>query len=191
MTCSISIENLGIRNDEDTQILYGDGTGQNISGISTNAQAYATNEDLSDANVQRWDILRDAIRVARVDEYRANLIILHPEDFATLELTKDTQGRYILPSILPGGVAPSVSRVPIMESTAVTADDFFVGDFRRGGMLFDKLESRIRFFEQDRDNVIKNLVTVVAEERIAFPIWRSNAFVYGDFSDALLAGTGA
>jgi HK97 family phage major capsid protein len=81
--------------------------------------------------------------------------------------------------------------VPIIANTAVTLGDFLVGDFASGVQLFDRLQANIRFFEQDEDNATKNLVTVVAEERLALPIYRPTAFIYGNFATALAEGSGA
>jgi hypothetical protein len=38
---------------------------------------------------------------------------------------------------------------------------------------------RIEFFEQDRDNVITNKVTVRIEETVALPVFGSNYFIKG------------
>jgi hypothetical protein len=43
----------------------------------------------------------------------------------------------------------------------------------------------IRFFDQDRDNAIKNMVTIVIEERLALPIYYTDGLVKGTFSAAI------
>lgn len=175
-----------IRVAEDNQILYGTGVSPQMTGITVSASAYTDN--LADSNITRWDVLRDAIRQVRDDEYFANGILLHPTDFALLELEKDTQGRYILPSMLTGDV-PSISGVPIFENTAITAGDFLVGDWMQGASVFDRQQSFIRFYDQDSTNVRTGDITVKAQERLALPIWRSSAFIYGTFASALAQGS--
>ena len=87
------------------------------------------------------------------------------------------------------GDTPSISGVPIFENTAVTAGDFIVGDWSQGASIFDRQQSFIRFYDQDSTNVRTGDVTVKAQERLAMPIWRSSAFIYGTFSAALAKGS--
>jgi hypothetical protein len=72
-----------------------------------------------------------------------------------------------------------------MNSTAL-ADKFIVGD-RNYATIAVRAGISVRFYDQDQDNAIKNLVTVVIEERLALVVKRTDAFIYGDFSDARTA----
>jgi len=177
-----------LRLEEDAQILYGNGTAPNLEGITAVASAYV--DTLSDADVNRFDVLVKAIAQARADEYFANAIMLNPADWYSMMLTKDGEGGYVFPeSARFGGVAPRIAGVPIIANTAVTSGDFLVGDFASGVQLYDRLQANVRFFEQDQDNAIKNMITVVAEERLALAIYRPTAFIYGNFAAALALGS--
>jgi HK97 family phage major capsid protein len=177
-----------LRLKEDQQILYGNGTAPNLEGITVLASAYI--DTLADTDVNRFDVLVSAISQIRQDEYLANAIMINPADWYSMLLTKDGEGGYVFPeSARFGGVAPRIAGVPIIANTAITSGDFLVGDFALGVQLFDRLQSNIRFFEQDQDNAIKNMVTVVAEERLALPVYRPTAFVYGNFANALALGS--
>jgi HK97 family phage major capsid protein len=173
---------------EDAQILYGDGNAPNLKGITEEAQAYV--DTLADANVNRFDVLVKAIAQARNDEYRANAVMINVADWYNLLLLKDEDGQYLMPEAYRfGAVAPRIAGVPLIGTTAITAGDFLVGDFGLGVQVFDREQSNIRFFEQDADNVTKNLVTVRVEERLALPVYRPKAFVYGNFAAALAQGS--
>jgi HK97 family phage major capsid protein len=170
---------------EDNQILYGDNTGENLQGITAVAQAFSAITGLS--LVSKFDALVNAISQVRTDngEYQANAIMLNPEDFYIMLSEKDNESRYLFPDAVRfGGTAPRVAGVPIIQNTAVTKDDFIVGDFASGATLVNRQGVSLQFFEQDQDNVKKNLVTVRIEERLALPIHNPNAFVYGDFTSA-------
>lgn len=178
-----------LRLEEDDQILYGNGTAPNLEGITAVASAYV--DTLADADVNRFDVLVKAISQARADEYVANAIMLNPADWYSMLLTKDGEGAYVFPeSARFGGVAPRIAGVPIIANTAIASGDFLVGDFASGVQLFDRLQANVRFFEQDQDNAIKNMITVVAEERLALAIYRPTAFIYGGFAAALAQGSG-
>lgn len=173
--------------DEDGQILYGDGTGNNVEGISEVAQSYSA--VLDSGSVQyHWDVLANAIAQARTQngEYMANLILLNPLDWWNIVITKDSDGRYIMPESVRSGAAPfTIGGVRVAPNTAIASDDFFVGDFSMGATMAMRQGVSLKFFEQDQDNVITNQITVRIEERYALPIHNPNAFVYGDFTSAL------
>ena len=61
---------------------------------------------------------------------------------------------------------------------AVADGDIFVGNFASGAYLLDRKQSTIKYFDQDRDNAIKNLITIVIEERVALPVVQPDSFVY-------------
>lgn len=174
-----------INSVEDTQILSGDGTGQNLSGLVTNATAYSDN--LADSNVQRIDVLVDAVRQVVDDEYQPTAIVLNPADFYQIALTKDTNGQYILPWIL-GVVNPQLAGVPIVTTTAMTSGDFLVLA-RNAAQAFFKKQLTVEFSNQNEDNFVKGMVTVRAHKRLALPIYKPTAILTGDFAVALAQGT--
>lgn len=170
---------------EDDQILYGDGTGENLEGITGVSQAWAGITAMS--IVSNFDVLVNAISQVRTDngEYQASAIMMNPEDFYVMLVEKDNESRYYFPETVRfGGQPPRVAGVPIITNTAITKGDFLVGDFNSGATMAMRQGVSLQFFEQDRDNVQKNLVTVRVEERVALPIHNPNAFVYGDFTTA-------
>ena len=173
---------------EDQQILYGTGNSPQLEGITGIAQAYI--DTLADANVNRFDVLTKAVAQVRADEYRANAIMINVADWYNLLLLKDQDGQYLMPEAFRfGAVAPRIAGVPVIGTTAITAGDFLVGDFAMGTQIFDRQQANIRFFEQDSDNVQKNLTTVRVEERLTLANYRPSAFVYGNFAAALATGS--
>lgn len=172
---------------EDEQILHGSGSGANISGLSVNASAYS--DLLADSKVNRFDVLLNALTNAYNNEYMPNAIFLHPTDWLKLVTEKDDNGMPIYPAqILSGGMV-TINGVPVIASTAVTSDEFFVGDFRNGATLAVRQDVNVSFSSEHSTNFIDGNVTVMAEERIALPIHNTSAFVYGDMSNALALGS--
>lgn len=171
--------------DEDNQILYGDGTGENIEGISQVAQSYSLVLD-SGTVVHKLDVLANAIAQARTQngEYMANLVLINPIDWYNIAFAKDSDNRYLTPEAAYGASPLQVAGVRIVPNTAVQDDEFFVGDFNMGATLAMREGVTIGFFEQDQDNVITNQVTVRIEERYALPIHNPNAFVHDRFGTA-------
>lgn len=169
----------GLKIVEENQILLGDGTGNNILGLIPQATAYNTAlTQLPDDTM--IDIIRHAILQVRLSFYSASGIVLTPTDWHNIELTKDNENRYLMANPA-GNLPPMLWGRPVVESDGMPADQFLVGAFRLAATLFDREEASIAISTEDRDNFIKNMVTILCEERIALAVVRPLAFVHGSF----------
>jgi HK97 family phage major capsid protein len=174
---------------EDEQILYGDGNGQNLSGLAENSTAFSgAGLGLgggSNPTPNHFDVLRAGRTQARLLKRRPTVALVNPADYYKMESTKDSTGNYML---LGGGngINPgrNVSGLTIIDHTEVEPDDFFIID-PRAAQIFDRTGLSIRFYDQDQDNAIKNLITIVIEKRIALPIYYTTGIIYGTFTDAI------
>lgn len=173
----------GLAYAEELQLLNGDGTGTNLNGIYTQASALAANPAVITAPT-KLDVLRVAILQSVLAELPATGIVVHPTDWMGIETTKDSAGNYIIgdPS---GSIQKRLWGLPVVETQAITIDKFLVGAFKLGAQIFDREQARVELSTEDSDNFRKNLVTVLAEERLALAVYRPEAFVKGDFSDAI------
>jgi len=172
---------------EDYQLLYGSGSGINLSGITTNATAYVDN--LADDDISRVDVLVDAARQCRDDEYQATAMLIHPTDATLIKLTKDDNGNYIHPWIFMPSGQITLDGIPVVVTTAITAGQFLVGDFKLGAQVFDRKQASLEMSYENEDNFIKGMVTVRIAERLTLCVYRPKAFIYGTFSAALAQGT--
>lgn len=171
----------GLAFKEEQQLLSGDGTGQNLYGIIPQATAYSAPVSL--AGLTMIDVLRLAMLQAALAEYPATGHVLNPIDWTAIELQKDDIGRYIIGNP-QGGTAPTLWRLPVVETQAMTVRKFLTGAFKLGAQLFDRWEGRIEA-GYENDDFTKNLVTILGEERLALAVYRPEAFIYGDFDVAL------
>lgn len=177
----------GLMYVEENQLLNGGGTGTDLNGIYTQATAYsAPIVPTSAGNLTKIDVIRLAILQAFLAEYPANGIVMHPSDWADIELTKTDEGAYLFANP-QGGTDPRLWRLPVVETQAMTVDKFLTGAFQLGAQIFDREDANVEISTEDSDNFRKNLVTIRAEERLALAVYRPEAFVKGDFSDALAA----
>lgn len=171
----------GLALKEEQQLLNGDGTGQNLLGIIPQATAYAAPISIGDMNM--LDVLRLAMLQAALAEYPATGHVLNPTDWAYIETMKDEIGRYIIGNP-QGSTAPTLWRLPVVETQAIAPRKFLTGAYRQGAQLFDRWESRIEVGYVN-DDFTRNLVTILGEERLALAVYRPEAFIYGDFDTAL------
>ena len=170
----------GLEIEEETQILSGDGTGQNLLGLIPQATPYDVSR--TKPGDTRIDIVRRAMTQVRLAEYRADAIVLHPSDWEEIELTKTDEGAYIWAN--PRGLlGPTLWGLPVIDTTAVEEGEFLVGTFQMAAMLWDREDAVVDISTEDRDNFIKNMVTIRAEERLALEVSRPEALIYGDFEE--------
>jgi HK97 family phage major capsid protein len=61
---------------------------------------------------------------------------------------------------------------------------FLVGAFALGAQIYDRLTATVMISTENEDDFIRNLVTVLCEERLAFAVKRPAAFVKGQLLGA-------
>lgn len=171
----------GLKYVEETELLNGDNTGQHLNGIVTQATAYSAPISIADLNI--IDVMRLAMLQAALAEYPATGHVLHPTDWATIETLKDSTGRYIIGNP-QGTLTPTLWGLPVVATQAMTVRKFLTGAFKLGAQLFDRWDARVEAGFVN-DDFIKNLATILGEERLALAVYRPEAFIYGDFDTAL------
>lgn len=177
-------------NVEDTQILSGNGSAPNLSGIITDAADFdvssggAFYQSVDAAN--EFDVLVASLNQLALSNYQASYIMLHPTDFHKILLLKDTQNNYLKDQVY-SGLQPNFMGVPVIINNAISAGSFLCGNFNVGTQLWIRDNVNVEFFREDGTNVRDGFVTVRVSERIALTNYLPNAFVNGSFSTAKAA----
>jgi HK97 family phage major capsid protein len=168
----------GLKLVEENQLLKGSGVGNNLNGIYTQATAYSQATVAGDTRI---DVLRRALLQADLAEYPSDGIVIHPTDWAIIELTKDTTGQYVIGNP-QGTLSPTLWGRPVVATQAMTVDTFLVGAFRMGAQVFDRVLASLAIATENEDDFVNNLVTLLIEERLALVVNRPEAFVKGDIT---------
>lgn len=163
---------------EEAQILNGNGTGQNLSGIMTQATAYAA--PISVSSPTSIDMLRLAMLQAAIALYPPTGIVLSQADWARIQLTKTTDGAYLFANP-QGTVEARMWGLPVVDTPAMAIDSFLVGNFQIGATLYDRMGVEVLISTENADDFEKNLATMRCEERLALAVKRPGAFIAGDF----------
>lgn len=177
---------------EDQQLLYGTGgSGPNqIEGLTAGSVLTAANlpTGITLSNVDhKIDAIIAAYATLAANEYLANTVLINPVDMYDIMLLKETQGDYLKRINFTTDGRLVIGGLVAYESTAVTAANFLVADMPRAAMGYQRAGLSVRFFDQNEDDAIKNLVTVVIEERLALAIPRPGAIFYDSYADVIAA----
>jgi HK97 family phage major capsid protein len=115
------------------------------------------------------------------DDYDANGIVVTNAVWAKILNTKPND--YSLPAggavTVDGNGNVRIVGIPLYRTNAtnIGTNNMIIGDWSRAKIIqTDGLS--VNMYEQDQDNVIRNLITVKAEARVALAILRTDAFIY-------------
>lgn len=167
----------GVMERVDKQLIIGNGTSPNLSGIldSGNYTVYTPTSD---------DNLIDAIGRAKWQLWAAgwipNAVYVNPADWGAMELAKGTDGHYLYG--IPGlTIGRNPFDVQVIPSPFVPAGQFAIGAFNRAVTVWDREGVVVEAGYVD-DDFIKNLVTLRAEMRMALEITIPSAILGGAFT---------
>jgi len=116
--------------------------------------------------------------------------VLQPSDWAAIERLTDTTGQLLIGNP-QGNLSPTLWGQPVVATQSMATGKFLTGAFQLGAQIFDRMDAMVEISTEDDQNFRKNLVTVLAEERLALAVYRPEAFVKGDFAAAATAATAA
>lgn len=168
----------GLALEEDNELLNGDGTVGTLNGLMNQATGYNRGQGGTQTEI---DTLRKAITQLQLSEYSPEFIVLNPAQWENIELTKDSQGRYIIanPQSLLG---PQIWGLPVVATNSMRAGQFLVGNGSMAAQIWDRMQSAVLLSREDSDNFRRNMVTLLCEERLALTVYRPTALIKGVFS---------
>jgi|GEM_PF-314053 len=176
----------GVLRKEDVALLYASGTGGQTAGLLTDPDIQTSLWSQGSHLDTKTDAIRRSRTLIELADFEATGCVIHPTVWEDIELEKSTTGEYIWvdsPSSM-NGLNPSGStlwRMPLVITRAIAGDTWLAGAFAQAATLYDREQANIRFADQNEDDFIKNLVTILAEERLALAVKRPEAFVKGTF----------
>jgi HK97 family phage major capsid protein len=181
----------GVQLVEDNELLNGSGVPPHLQGfmtVATAAPAPAVPAVGEPANT-----LVDAIGVAVFDlaakGYLPDGAVLNPADWGGVAMVKNAQGNYVFANPLDYTSGGRVWGARLVLSANQAAGNFLVGAFQGNSQILDREDVNVQVATQNEDDFIKNMVTVLVEERLALVIYQPTAFEKGVTPAALATGT--
>lgn len=161
----------------DQQLLNGNGSGQNIGGLTKSGNHTAFTPVSGDNAI---DSINRAIYAVAAADYNATAIIINPADWGAIERTKTNYGEYVFGS--PQSLAPTLWGLPVVATNTMTSGKFMVGAMDVAAQVWNRQGTTVEMSEADDTNFQKNLVTVRAEARLALAIYRPASIQYGSLT---------
>lgn len=169
----------GLKLEEEDELLNSSGTNGELYGLNNGATAFTGGV----TNQTALDTLLKAIVQCSLSEYDPDGIVLHPIDWRDIMLLKDTTGRYLFTD--PQSVAaPRLWGRNVVATQSQTSGQFLVGAFSLAAEIVDREDASVRIAEQHADFFVRNMVAILAEERLALVIYRATAMIKGNVSFA-------
>jgi hypothetical protein len=173
----------GLVLSEERQFLYGDGSTNQIDGILADADINSYSWSSGTSGDTKLDALRRAMTLSSLAHFPVDYIVVNPQDREDLELVKGSDGHYIWAQV-PSGAGARIWRAQVVETTAIDAATALVGSFRLGVEVFDREMSEIRVSEHHADYFLRNMVAILAEERLCQAVLRPPSFTAVTFDSA-------
>lgn len=167
----------GLKLYEENQLLNGTGSNGQLNGLITQATAYTVQ---SPQLTNELDIIREMIKQAHVANYRPDGIILNPQDWYDIDVRKvgASDDRYVVGN--PRAMStPTLWGLPVVVTNAISSGTCLLGSFGMGAEIKDREQAMVEVSRENSDNFVKNMCTVLAEERLALCVYRTEAFITG------------
>jgi HK97 family phage major capsid protein len=165
----------GLRFREEEQLISGNGSATQPDGLLMQSTAYVktTVPGVTPAHAM------DDIAVASAQVEAAHLfpsaVVMNAKDAWAMKLEKDADGRYLNPAFGEG----TAWGLPVVSTYGIAQGKFIVGGFVGNALIWQRKGIEVRRSTEDRDNFVKNLVTILVEERLNLEVLRPEGIVAG------------
>ena len=161
-----------VREREEQQLLVGDGTAPNISGI--------TDRNGIQTQAKGTDPVPDAVYKAMTKVRNTGFaeptgVEFHPNDWQDVRLLRTADGIYIWGS--PADAGPErIWGLEVRVTTNMTENTALVGAFRPYAQVFRRSGITVTASTEHSTYFVENKVALLAEERLALAVYRPAAF---------------
>lgn len=165
---------------EEAQLLSGDGTGANLTGLLNRSGLAATvvkGSAPSTGTDNSMDAIYRQITAIRVTQFlEPDALAIDPLGWGEIMLAKNSQGQYYANGPFADMVGQSLWGKRVAVSPAMAAKTALVGAFQQGGQIFRKGGLTVEASNSHADFFQRNLTAIRAEERLELVVYRPGAF---------------
>jgi HK97 family phage major capsid protein len=168
-------ERLGfmVRRTEETQLISGDGTAPNISGILDRSGLQTQTSGLT----HEADAIYAAITKVRANAFaEPTAVVINPLSWANIRTEKDDNNQYLGPGPFAADAVERIWGLPVRVTSAISEGQAIVGAFRPYAQIFRREGLSVGVFTEHSDWKVYNRQLILAEERLALAVYRPAAF---------------
>lgn len=152
---------------EETQLLSGNGSENNLTGLFNREIQTMNKDELSDAD----RLSKAALQITTTTNFQADAYVMNPLDFWKLTIAKDANGNYL--NLTDGA---KLWNIPTVVTAAITEGTALVGAFksakvlRKGGLV-------VKMTDSDTDDFLHFKQKCRVSERLGLQVKYPKAFV--------------
>ncbi len=152
---------------EETQLLSGNGSENNLTGLFNRGIQTMDKDELSDAD----RLSKAALQITTTTNFQADAYVMNPLDFWKLTIAKDANGNYL--NLTDGA---KLWNIPTVATAAITEGTALVGAFksakvlRKGGLV-------VKMTDSDTDDFLHFKQKCRVSERLGLQVKYPKAFV--------------
>lgn len=190
-----SINNRGIylhNITKEDMLLNGASSGNGITGVLNRTGINTVTATKTDKPADA--IFQGMTKVMTASPFSADGIVINPEDYQTLRLSKDANGQYYGGGFFAGtygngeiAAMPPLWGLRTVVTAAIAKGTVLVGAFRQGGAYISRKGLTVEMANTNADDFEYNRITIRIEERGALAIRYPAAFTKVDISAATAA----
>lgn len=148
-----------VRERLERDLIQGDGSGFSITGLINLGESFT-----APTGASQPDAIGEMLATMDSDGYAPSFVCINPNDHQANRAERSTTDNLYIAGSWANPVPPSYWGVPAVATPAVPAGTVIAVSNDHAAYL-DRQSAIVEFFEQDSDNVQRNLVTVRAELR--------------------------
>jgi HK97 family phage major capsid protein len=159
---------------EDVNGFYGAGTTGTMTGIFQDSAVAEINYSSEPAGSNIWDFIMSGYYNIAGANYRADAVVVHPDEHEKLVKMKASDGHYLFMPSLAGDAPSSVFTMRLEMSNLLSSGDGVIADWRMGCTLYDRERGELEIGTTG-SQLRQRKRDIIASERIGFGIESPNA----------------
>ena len=163
----------GLIDTENAQLISGNGTAPNLTGL-LNQSGIQTQARGTDSNIDALFKGMNLLRTATFSE--PSFVAVHPDNWATVRLSKNSNGDYLAQDVLSGDPARLWGYPVVVTTRLGAAGTALIMNGPLGARVYLR-EAPVLSVGTEGNDFIANKTTLVAEERLALTCPRPAAVV--------------